>query len=323
MRKRRNSASTIMHLVVCPVQLISEEDLKALLLANPPFNEDPTCFRIREVTVPLLAPTSQEQAMQWTRQYWPTLYRKINPFGPHPTMIARAEAEMTTDNGVGTFLDIARQAAQESKEKKLGITAGCVIVERHEGNLCNEVAVAGDARNCGLFECTANETASSGNVAAHAVLRAIGMVARKRARVASPRPNGAHGAGANDLLVRPVEHTANSPESVVASLLDYPMTDIERTAFDKDNIVPNGYLCVDLEIYLTHEPCLMCSMAIVHSRFARCIFGQRMPASGGFVADAGLGYGLFYRNELNWKLLCWEWKDKKGEETMQIGDAQV
>jgi len=134
------------------------------------------------------------------------------------------------------------------------------------------------------------------------------MVARKRVRVAPPR-NSATKNG--ERLVTPVTHASNTPESISKSLLDYPLTPTEQASFDEDNIVPNGYLCVDLEIYLTHEPCLMCSMAIVHSRFTRCIFDQRIPNSGGLAADSGLGYGLFWRSELNWKLLCWQWIEGK------------
>lgn len=76
-----------------------------------------------------------------------------------------------------------------------------------------------------------------------------------------------------------------------------------------------GYLCLDLEIYSTHEPCVMCSMAIVHSRFGRAVFRHRMSRTGGLCADGGLGHGLFWRKELNWTLLAWHLRvgDEQGE----------
>ncbi|GAM82579.1 hypothetical protein ANO11243_005610 [Dothideomycetidae sp. 11243] len=274
MRKRRNSAASTLHLLICPTDVISHEDLSALMMKQSPFAQDGFPLRLREITVPLLAPTSVEQAQQWTAQYWPTLYRKTNPFGPHPSLVTRSEEEI--GNEAAEYMMLARQVATESSTRGFGISAGCVIVERKADRHGEIVAIAGDARLSGFNGSNASN-ACSGNIACHAAMRGIGMVARKR-----------------------------------------------REAFEKDNLIANGYLCVELEIYMTHEPCLMCSMAIVHSRFSRCIFGQRMPASGGMAGDSGLGYGLFWRSELNWKLLCWEYSTLKGQEMAALKeDTQV
>ncbi|KAF2155847.1 cytidine deaminase-like protein [Myriangium duriaei CBS 260.36] len=323
MRKRRNSAASTLHLLICPTDVISQADLSSLMMKQPPFAQDGFPLRLREITVPLLAPTSVEQAQQWTAQYWPTLYRKTNPFGPHPSLVARSEEEIRDE--ASKYMMLARQAAAESSSRQFGIGAGCVIVERKADRHAEIVAVAGDARLSGLGDSINPLSQCSGNIACHAAMRGIGMVARKRVRVASPKtPKDNADIDADELLVKPVHHVKDTPESVSASLLDYPLTDLEQEAFDQDNLIANGYLCVDLEIYMTHEPCLMCSMAIVHSRFSRCIFGTRMPSSGGMAGDSGLGYGLFWRSELNWKLLCWEYTASKGQEMAVLKeDTQV
>ncbi|KAF4554218.1 tRNA-specific adenosine deaminase subunit tad3-like protein [Elsinoe fawcettii] len=331
MRRRRNSGATTLHLLVCPSDMVRYKDLSALLLTQPCFVQDAFPLRLKEITVPLLAPTSVEQAQQWTTQYWPCLYRKTNPFGPHPSLVTRSEEEIREE--ASKYVLLARQAAAETSDKGYGINAGCVVVERKADRSPVIVAIAGDTRHLGVKEIPTPISSCGGNIACHSVLRAIGMVARKRVRVATPKPRRAESSlsssaenlnpdvSAGDLLVKPVSHAENTPESVAASLNDFPLTELERGAFEDDNLISNGYLCVDLEIYLTHEPCLMCSMAIVHSRFARCVFGKRMPSSGGMSGDCGLGYGLFWRSELNWKLLCWEYTCRRNEEMAALKEG--
>jgi tRNA(Arg) A34 adenosine deaminase TadA len=87
---------------------------------------------------------------------------------------------------------------------------------------------------------------------------------------------------------------------------DRPSLEVEKGHYDTSGNA-DGYLCHELELYCTHEPCVMCSMAIVHSRFGKVIFERRMRDTGGLCADGKLGHGLFWRKELNWTLLAWQW----------------
>ncbi|KAK0122086.1 tRNA-specific adenosine deaminase subunit tad3 [Cadophora gregata] len=282
-------------LIAGPVSAISSNDLITSL------NSVLQDFQLFEVHVSLLAPTSQEQASLWTAKYWPTVYKKSNPFGPHPSILERAEEEMRSE--VASYMDLAEQAATESLDSERGGRVGVVVVERREGR-GKVVAVAGDGRWDGWVR------TGSGNVVAHAIMRAIGMVAGGlKAR--------------EDQEIADEEGKASSPEDGLTQATgtdifrDTPLSALEVQHYDPSGNA-NGYLCHELEIYCTHEPCVMCSMAIVHSRFGRVVFKRRMTETGGMCADGELGHGLFWRKELNWTLLGWQWL---GEEEQEDGEG--
>ncbi|KAF3070965.1 tRNA-specific adenosine deaminase subunit tad3 [Daldinia childiae] len=152
-----------------------------------------------------------------------------------------------------------------------------------------------------------------GNPMAHAAVRAISMVAQK--------------------LVR-AENRPKSEQKMVEfeAFQDKPLLNDEQLVFDEDHPCPDGYLCHELELYMTHEPCTMCAMAILHSRMGRIVFRHRMPLTGGMSSEdrgydacgasgtcgegscgGGQGLGLHWRKELNWTLLGWEWESDRIE----------
>ena len=55
------------------------------------------------------------------------------------------------------------------------------------------------------------------------------------------------------------------------------------------------HLCTGCDLYLTHEPCCMCGMALVHSRFKRVIYA--LPCEGG--GALGSRYQLHCEKSLN------------------------
>ena len=65
--------------------------------------------------VPLLPPTSQEQATQWSASHWPTIYKKHNPFGPHPAIVSRTEVDLR--NGLSSTIAMAQIGRASCRER--------------------------------------------------------------------------------------------------------------------------------------------------------------------------------------------------------------
>ncbi|KAI8960624.1 cytidine deaminase-like protein [Daldinia sp. FL1419] len=320
------------------------------------------------IPIPLLAPTSQVQANMWSQQFWQTVYRKNNPLGPHPSTIARTETIVSRDASVWMNLahQIAERSQEAGYGEPIGAViikrtipgknetgkqtaskegAGETDCSNGEGagvdgdncdprpqstegvkTVCDPaeslhsadfdesepevkettqiVAIAADARWH-----QQEKVGRTGNPMAHAALRAISMVAQKLVR-AEGRPE------------------SKQPTMEFEAFQDKPLLDDEQVVFNEDHPCPDGYLCHELELYMTHEPCTMCAMAILHSRMGRIVFRHRMPLTGGMSSEdrgydacgasgtcgqggscgGGQGLGLHWRKELNWTLLGWEWE---------------
>lgn len=129
---------------------------------------------------------------------------------------------------------------------------------------------------------TNTQSGCNGNIMGHAVMRAIGMIGRKRLRAASRVVASRAAKAEKSFETCGLGHDEAARD---AFFLDLPITPLEEKYFAENNLVPDGYLCLRLEVFLTHEPCMMCSMALVHSRVGRVVFLNRMPQTGGLTAE--------------------------------------
>ena len=286
-RQIHTAKSSWIYIIVGEVKEFTRDEL---VTALTPIEGLETDLFLATIPVPLLAPTSQIQAAMWSAQFWPTVYRKNNPLGPHPSVVARGNEEIRDSASV--WMALAYRVAQQGKAAGIGEAIGAVIVQRDDEG-ASLVAVAADARwhqEPGPFEGTSLPLT-------HAVLRAISMVAQKLVR---------HERRANGLPI-------NTPILEYDAFQDQPLIPLEQQCFEQDHPNRDGYLCHALELYVTHEPCVECSMGLLHSRMGKAVFAKHMPASGGLSSDdrpdgGGRGLGLFWRRELNWSLLAWEWE---------------
>jgi len=66
------------------------------------------------------------------------------------------------------------------------------------------------------------------------------------------------------------------------------------------------YLLTSLNLFTTHEPCIMCSMALVHSRVKDVFYVQGMPGTGGCGGAEGRGCGVVGKG-VNHRFGVWRW----------------
>jgi len=314
-RQVHTGRSNWIYILLGEVKDISRDEMAEALAKVEGMDPDEPVF-ITAIPVPLVPPTSQVQAALWTSHFWPTVYRKNNPLGPHPNVISRATDEIKEDASV--WMALAHRIATKGYAARLGEPMAAVIVQR-EGTKVELVAVAADARWH-----TEKQRVGTGNPMAHCVLRAISMVAQKLVRYEHRIKNddsSSNNNNNNNINNNIGGAGLSAPSLVFDALQDSPLLEEERLAFEVEHPNPDGYLCHGLEMYLTHEPCVQCSMSILHSRMGRVVFGERMPLTGGLTSEdrghghaelegcnGGRGLGLFWRRELNWSLLAWEWE---------------
>lgn len=294
------------HLLICAASVLRLERIISLLSSIHPYRDGIHKLTVYTIRVPLNPPSSEEQAKRWSEKCWPTVYKRNNPFGPHPAIVARATEEI--QNRAGVYMAWAAEVGREAFVNGWGENIGVVVVDRSSTNGASVIVAAGDARWKGVPETALK---ANGNPMAHAVMRAIALVAKKRQNVSGDR--------ASDIDAPAIQN----------AFADSPLTRLETTTFAQPTLAPGGYLCLDLELYVTHEPCVMCCMAILHSRFGRVVFGKRMPRTGGLTADGehngeGLGYGMFWRPALNWKHLTWQFLlDDEAADPPQEGSSDM
>lgn len=76
-----------------------------------------------------------------------------------------------------------------------------------------------------------------------------------------------------------------------------PTAHAEVLAIRKASQAIGNYRLVDCELFVTLEPCAMCTGAIIHSRVKRLIYGAKEPKAGAIESRLKLieeGYGNHY-----------------------------
>ncbi|GAA85557.1 tRNA-specific adenosine-34 deaminase subunit Tad3 [Aspergillus luchuensis IFO 4308] len=369
LREGSSPAQTIFVLISPPLPDIEslQDALSPFAPPNPTEGETSSPLTFHTIRIPLQPPLTPVQADAWSKSMWPVVYNPAAPramIAPPPHILARARDSIQPK--AGRYLALAQKVADEAERSGLGRRVGAVVVdpdleaEAAPDNNDNDdgihwsdavVAVAGDGRYSRAATDTEapnppNQIATTyspdheGGPELHALMRAVDLIASKRRE---DRPGSS---ATNRPCLTDVERYFLSKSDVD--------TTAAATSTSTSRIRPRsqgGYLCTDLDVYLTHEPCICCSMGLLLSRFRAVVFPRsgRM-VSGGLASEPVVGpvpveedkhknedgkdehddgsvereyYGLHWRKELNWRALGFEFVEEQGsaEGSAELGVA--
>lgn len=300
--------------LLVPNTVVPWESIRETLVPHIEVEGLPRCF---DAVVPRFSPLTAEQAALWTERYWPAIFNpaaQVIQDAPPLHHLRRVRTALEVP-AADKYMKLATMAGIEAQDEGHGRSVGAVVVNPETGTV---VAVAGDARwwsdDPNIHESLMADH-GEGRPEYHAVMRVIAMVANKELRrrikvgahqkflaTCSETPSG------QALTVTEAHYEDDDKvlRDLTAGLGNIALNEGTALPEKQSGTRAEGYLCSGLDIYLTHEPCVCCAMAMIHSRFRACVFGRKMTGSGGLCAEAGdkqLGYGLFWRRELNWRVM--------------------
>ncbi|KAI5304967.1 tRNA-specific adenosine deaminase subunit tad3 [Ascosphaera pollenicola] len=259
--------------------------------------EKKPALKLLQTKIPLNPPTSLAQAQAWSSTLWPTQFNAAAQpatHSPPPALIS--EIKRSIAPRAGQYLALAKKLAKEARHSGRGRAAGIVIVDpdvkpSEENPWSGVVAAAGDARYWEPAGAVTdvhdrNDDGVDGHPERHAMMRAITMVSNKR------------------LASEPTAITdAQQINDYNPPMIKAPLTSLE-SRFTQHAQSPS-YLCTNLDAYITHEPCIMCSMGMLLSRFRSVTF-LRSTERADAALDPYVGYGLHWRKELNWRAVAFQ-----------------
>ncbi|KAG9016298.1 hypothetical protein FRB90_003378 [Tulasnella sp. 427] len=89
-----------------------------------------------------------------------------------------------------------------------------------------------------------------------------------------------------------------------------------------------SYLLTGYTLFITHEPCIMCCMALVHSRVKDVVYFKPMPDTGGLGGRGNDGHAALVPHSVpglkgvNHRFGIWRWiEDVDGASEIDIGEA--
>lgn len=215
------------------------------------------------VKIPTKRPLTREQ-FSVCKKYWPVSFHEDKYITQLVSCSLFDESDLLE---VEKHMKLAISVAKIGKRFDSTCKFGVVIINPRTNTL---VSSAFDLRN---LEIELGEGILVKHPLNHAVCVAIDLVARSQ--------------GGGVYNYRP--YLKEKPETNDGLYYNSLFTQEPNKSLDKTD-----YICTGLDVYITKEPCVMCSMSLLHSRVRRVFYGS--PHTGGGL---GTAYKLHARKDLN------------------------
>lgn len=226
-------------------------------------NSESDCTGLGEpflVKIPAFPPLTRPQFEEASR-HWPTSFHEDKQV----TVALKGELFSKDEKAkMQKYMEQAIEAAKAGKEEGMA-SVGALVVDPDTDAV---LAVAHDCRN-------------SPNPLLHAVMVCIDLIAHGQ------------GGGAYNYKKYPACHFVPTDAShYLANDNSLPSVDLSSLEQATESGLP--YICTGYDLYVTREPCVMCAMALVHSRIRRVFFGV-------ISSDGALGtkYKIHTKKDLN------------------------
>ncbi|KAI0771165.1 hypothetical protein BD413DRAFT_551498 [Trametes elegans] len=267
------------------------------------------------VTVPKTAALTMT-SLKLKSSLWPTIYAPRKKFEPEPWSKGRVHWAC---EAMGEVVKMARAAAAKGE---LPIAAYVPVPFDEETRVATQVFEPLSARD---------SRQSAAHPLRHCIINLVRAVGEQRASSSSARPKSP--------LPQPtpmIDVPSPSPESATATPLAADQVSAalssgrpQTPSGPSCSEVRNGahYLLTSLTLFTTHEPCVMCSMALLHSRVKEVFYLFPMGKTGGCgsITCVPRLEGVNHRYAVNrWKLdgaKVEQWKEKSGLAIDEAYDA--